>query len=43
MVARVNLTPRFMSELVEAVNDAWSKWQTHEGIKNLPEAPPRPE
>jgi hypothetical protein len=43
VVARVNVTPRFMAELVEAINDAWSKWQTHEGIKNLPEAPPRPE
>jgi hypothetical protein len=43
VVSRVNLTPRFMAELVEAMNDAWSKWQTREGIKNLPEAPPRPE
>jgi hypothetical protein len=43
VVSRVNLTARFMAELVEAMNDAWSKWQTREGIKNLPEAPPRPE
>ena len=41
VVSRVNLTPRFMGELVDAMNDAWSKWQTREGIKNLPEAPPR--
>jgi hypothetical protein len=41
VVSRVNLTSRFMGELTEAMNDAWSKWQTREGIKNLPEAPPR--
>jgi Protein of unknown function (DUF3467) len=43
VVSRVNLTPRFMGELVDAMADAWSKWQTREGIKNLPEAPPRPD
>jgi hypothetical protein len=43
VVSRVNLTSRFMAELLDAMNDAWSKWQTREGIKNLPEAPPRPE
>jgi len=43
VVSRVNLTSRFMGELLDAMNDAWSKWQTREGIKNLPEAPPRPE
>jgi Protein of unknown function (DUF3467) len=43
VVSRVNLTPRFMGELVDAMQDAWSKWQTREGIKNLPEAPPRPD
>jgi hypothetical protein len=41
VVSRVNLTPRFMGELVDAMRDAWAKWQTREGIKNLPEAPPR--
>jgi len=43
VVSRVNLTSRFMGELLDAMNDAWSKWQTREGIKNLPEAPPRPD
>ena len=26
-----------MRELIDAMNDAWSKWQTSEGIRNLPE------
>jgi hypothetical protein len=29
-----------MERFVEAVNDSWSKYQTREGIKNLPETPP---
>ena len=37
VVSRVNLSPRFMRELLDAMNDAWSKWQTSEGIRNLPE------
>jgi hypothetical protein len=37
VVSRVNLSPRFMRELIDAMNDAWSKWQTSEGIRNLPE------
>jgi Protein of unknown function (DUF3467) len=41
VVSRVNLSTRFMQELLEAMNDSWSKWSTREGIKNLPEAPPR--
>jgi hypothetical protein len=41
VVSRVNLSPRFMRELMDAMEDNWSKWQTKEGIKNLPEAPPR--
>jgi hypothetical protein len=36
VVARVNLSTKFMGELVDAMNDAWSKWQTREGIRNLP-------
>ena len=42
VVSRVNLSPRFMRELIDAMEDNWSKWRTTEGIKNLPEAPPRP-
>ena len=41
VVSRVNLSAPFMRQLVEAINDSWSKWTTREGIKNLPEAPPR--
>ena len=37
VVARVNLSPRFMQELIEAMEDNYSKWKTREGIKNLPE------
>jgi hypothetical protein len=40
VVARVNASPRFMEELIAALQDSWSKWQTTEGIRNLPEAPP---
>ena len=40
VVARVNLSPRFMRELIDAMEDNWSKWRTTEGIKNLPEVPP---
>ena len=41
VVTRVNVSPRFMKELLDAMQDSWSKWTTREGIKNLPEAPPR--
>jgi hypothetical protein len=37
VVARVNMSPIFMHELLEAMNDAYSKWQTRQGIRNLPE------
>ncbi|HEU0194331.1 MAG TPA: DUF3467 domain-containing protein [Gaiellales bacterium] len=37
VVARVNLSPRFMAELIEAMTDNYSKWRTREGIKSLPE------
>jgi len=40
VVARVNMSTRFMRELLDAMQDSWSKWQTTEGIRNLPEAPP---
>jgi hypothetical protein len=41
VVSRVNMSSRFMKELMDAMQDSWSKWQTTEGIRNLPEAPPR--
>jgi hypothetical protein len=41
VVSRVNVSARFMQELLEAMQDSWSKWSSREGIRNLPEAPPR--
>ena len=37
VVGRINMSPRFMRELIDAMNDSWSKWSTREGIRNLPE------
>jgi uncharacterized protein DUF3467 len=37
VVTRVALSPRFMRELIDAMEDNYSKWQTREGIKSLPE------
>jgi Protein of unknown function (DUF3467) len=37
VVSRVNLSARFMRELIDAMEDNYSKWRTREGIKNLPE------
>ncbi len=39
VVSRINLSARFMRELIDAMEDNFSKWQTTEGIKNLPELP----
>ena len=39
VVARLNLSPRFMRELIDAMQDNYSKWQTREGIRDLPEFP----
>ncbi len=39
VVTRVNMSPRFMKELLDAMNDNYSKWQARENIKNLPETP----
>ena len=43
VVARINLSPRFMAELIEAMGDNYSKWRTREGIKNLPEVDTDPD
>ena len=40
VVSRINLSPRFMRELIDAMEDNYSKWRTREGIKNLPEFGP---
>jgi Protein of unknown function (DUF3467) len=43
VVARVNASPKFVEELIAAMQETYSRWTTSEGIKNLPEAPPRDE
>jgi hypothetical protein len=37
VVSRVNLSARFMRELIDAMEDNYSRWTAREGIKNLPE------
>jgi len=37
VVSRINASPKFFRELIDALEDTWSKWQTREGIRNLPE------
>ena len=37
VVARINVAPQFMRELIDAMNDSWSRYTTQQGIKNLPE------
>ena len=41
VVSRVNLSPRFMKELMDAMTDNYSKWEAAENIRDLPEAPGR--
>jgi hypothetical protein len=41
VVARVNMSPKFLRELVDAAEDAYSKWAARQGIRDLPEAPDR--
>ncbi len=35
VVSRVNMTPRFMKELLDAMQDSWSKWQAFESEVRL--------
>ncbi len=37
VVSRVNLSPRFMRELLDAMEDNYSKWSARERIRELPE------
>jgi Protein of unknown function (DUF3467) len=37
VVSRINVSPRFMNELIDAMKDNYSKWKTKEDVKNLPE------
>ena len=39
VVSRINLSSRFMRELMDAMEDNYSKWRTSEGIRALPEYP----
>ena len=39
VVTRVNLSPRFMRELIDAMEDDYSRWQARERIRELPEFP----
>jgi hypothetical protein len=39
VVSRIALSPRFLRELIDALEDNYSKWRTREGIKSLPEVP----
>ena len=42
VVSRVSMSHKFMRELMDAMQDAWTKYRTVSGIKNLPETdPPR--
>jgi hypothetical protein len=43
VVSRISVSPRFMRELIDAMEDNWSKWQTKGEIKNLPEFEPPPD
>ena len=43
VVARVNAAPKFVEELISALQDSYSKYVTREGIRNLPEAPGHPD
>src|SRR6201995_1823444 len=40
VVTRVSLSPRFMRELIDAMTDNFQRWQTREGIRELPETGP---
>ncbi|HXH88921.1 MAG TPA: DUF3467 domain-containing protein [Gaiellaceae bacterium] len=41
VVSRVNMSPKFTKELLDALGDSWSKYSTIKGIQDLPESPPR--
>ena len=41
VVARVNMSHQFTKELLDALQDAWSKYTTVKGIQGLPETGPR--
>lgn len=40
VVSRVNMSPRFARELLDALQDNYAKWATAQSIRDLPETPP---
>lgn len=40
VVSRVNMSPRFVRELLDALQDNYAKWATAQSIRGLPETPP---
>ncbi len=40
VVSRVSMSPKFMKELMDAMQDNYSKWATAQSIRDLPETPP---
>jgi hypothetical protein len=40
VVSRVNMSPRFVEELLNAMQDSYSKYRATQAIKNLPETSP---
>jgi Protein of unknown function (DUF3467) len=43
VVSRVALSPQAMRELIAAMQDNWSKWETRANIRRLPEIKDRPD
>jgi hypothetical protein len=37
VVSRINLSPQFMGELLDAMQDNWDKFTARESIRDLPE------
>ena len=37
VVSRINLSSRFMRELIDAMEDNYGRWRARESIKDLPE------
>ncbi len=42
VVARINLSPKFMRELADAMEDNYSRWKHREDVNSLPEFGPGP-
>jgi hemerythrin-like domain-containing protein len=42
VVARINLSPKFMRELADAMEDNYARWKHREDVNSLPEFGPGP-